>query len=81
MKFLVAALVALACAPAASAEVSLVTRDVPLHGERTLAAAPPARFNMVALHWQGSGTPSFRTRGESGHWIVAPLSLAINPRW
>jgi hypothetical protein len=32
-----------------------------------LAAVPP-RFNMVALHWQGSGVPLFRTRSVSGRW-------------
>src|SRR5436305_14508886 len=70
MKFLVALLAALAVAPAASAaDVTLVSRDVPLHpGGRMLAAAAPSRFNMVGLHWEGSGVPSFRTRGANGRW-------------
>ena len=49
-------------------DVSIVSRDVPLHGGRSLAAAAPARFDMVGLHWQGSGTPLFRTRSISGRW-------------
>ena len=49
--------------------VTIVSRDVPLHGERTLAAAPPARFDMVGLHWEGPGTPLFRTRSTAtGRW-------------
>jgi hypothetical protein len=70
MKFLVSGLVALALAPAAAAaDVTIVSRDVPLHpGGRSLAAAAPDRFNMVGLHWQGSGVPFFRTRGAGGRW-------------
>ena len=47
----------------------MVVRDVPLNGSpgRVLAGAPP-RFNMVGLHWQGSGTPWYRTRSASGRW-------------
>ena len=30
--------------------------------------APPARFNLVGLHWKGSGAVSFRTRSVSGRW-------------
>jgi len=43
--------------------------DVPLRGERTLAVArPPARFDLVGLHWQGPGAVSFRTRSLEGRW-------------
>ena len=56
-------------APALAQEATIVSRDVPLAGERTLAAAgPPARFDLVGLHWRGSGTVQFRTRGTSGRW-------------
>ena len=49
--------------PAAAADATIVTRDVPLRGERTLAATtPPVRFNLVGLHWRGPGTVQFRTR-------------------
>jgi hypothetical protein len=66
------ALVAVAmffAAPAAAfGEASITMREVPLHGERTLAAAPPARFDMVGLHWRGPGTVDFRTRSLTRGW-------------
>ncbi len=50
-------------APALAQEATIVSRDVPLAGERTLASADaPARFDLVGLHWRGSGTVQFRTR-------------------
>ena len=56
-------------APALAQEATIVSRDVPLAGERTLAtSAPPARFNLVGLHWRGSGTVQFRTRSIAGRW-------------
>jgi hypothetical protein len=56
-------------APALAAEATIVVRDVPLAGQRSLASSPaPARFNLVGLHWQGSGTVQFRTRSLSGRW-------------
>ena len=42
--------------------------DVPLHGERTLAAARVGRFDLVGLHWQGNGTVEFRTHRLDGSW-------------
>jgi flagellar hook assembly protein FlgD len=45
----------------------MVVRDVLPGTPRTLAAATP-RFNLVGLHWQGEGTPSFRTRSLRGRW-------------
>src|SRR5512132_3467063 len=42
-------------------------REVPLRGGRTLAAATP-RFDMVGLHWRGSGSVEFRTRSVAGRW-------------
>src|SRR4051812_3527908 len=56
-------------APAAAfGDASITMREVPLHGERTLAAAPPARFDMVGLHWRGPGTVDFRTRSLTRGW-------------
>ena len=67
--FFLAAMLLLASAGAARAgEVTIVARDVPLHGGRSVAAAAPARFDLVGLHWQGTGTPFFRTRSLSGRW-------------
>src|SRR5919205_2669004 len=48
-------LVLLFLAPPAGAQAAtatMTTRDLPLHGGRTLASAQP-RFDMVALHWRG----------------------------
>ncbi len=63
-------LLALAIPAAAQAEeATIVSRDVPLAGQRALAGSPPpARFNLVGLHWRGSGTVQFRTRSLSGGW-------------
>ena len=56
-------------APALAQEATIVSRDVPLAGERTLAAAAaPARFNLVGLHWRGPGSVEFRTRSTAGRW-------------
>ena len=68
MRFVVVTLTMLALAPAArAADVTMVARDVPLHATRSLAAATP-RFDMVALHWQGSGVPWFSVRRLDGRW-------------
>jgi hypothetical protein len=69
MKVLAAAVVALAFPTAAWAEeATLVTRELPVNGVRTLAAAhSPERFNLLGLHWRGSGRVHFRVRGE-GRW-------------
>jgi N-acetylmuramoyl-L-alanine amidase/FlgD Ig-like domain len=49
--------------------VRIVSRDLPVGGERTLAStAAPIRFDLAGLHWQGTGTMLFRTRSVSGRW-------------
>ena len=65
-----ALLLALALPAAAQAEdATIVMRSVPLAGERAPAAAkPPARFNLVGLHWRGPGSVQFRTRSLAGRW-------------
>ena len=68
MKPFVAAVIVLFAAPAvAHAAPTIVARDVPLHGARTLASTAP-EFDLVGLHWQGPGSVSFRTRSLSGVW-------------
>ncbi len=69
MKVLAVALAAL-CFPAVALaeEVRLVTQEVPLRGERAVAATRPAVFNLVGLHWQGPGAVLFRTRSTEGRW-------------
>ena len=65
----VAAFVVLAFPAAARAGgASLVVRDVPLHGERALAAAGSPRFDLVGLHWRGPGSVLFSTRSLVGRW-------------
>jgi hypothetical protein len=56
-------------APALAQQATIVSRDVPLAGARSLASASaPARFDLVGLHWRGSGTVQFRTRSTRGRW-------------
>ena len=64
-----AAVAALAVPSLARAgEVAMRVQDVPL-GTRTLAAAQsPVHFNMLALHWIGSGAVSYRVRRLHGGW-------------
>jgi N-acetylmuramoyl-L-alanine amidase len=65
-----ALLLALAFPAAAAADdATIVSRDVPLRGERVPAAGSAlARFNLVGLHWRGSGAVEFRTRSLAGRW-------------
>jgi len=68
MKLFVAAALILAFPAAARAgQASLVVRDVPLRGERALAGAVPS-FDLVGLHWRGSGNVLFSTRSAGGRW-------------
>ena len=68
MKLLLATIAVFAApASAFAAGPTLTMREVPLHATRSLQAATP-RFNMVALHWRGSGSVSFATRSDSGRW-------------
>jgi hypothetical protein len=64
---IVVAFVFFAAPAAAFAQATLTMREVPLHGERALASAP-RQFDMVGLHWRGTGTVSFRTRSLAGNW-------------
>jgi hypothetical protein len=55
-------------AAAQAADVTMVWRDVPL-GPRVLQASPaPIRFNMIGLHWSGTGSVSYRARATDGLW-------------
>jgi hypothetical protein len=68
MKLLLVTTLLFFAAPAAAfGGASLTMREVPLHGERTLAATT-TEFDMVGLHWQGTGTVQFRTRSLAGRW-------------
>jgi hypothetical protein len=68
MKPLLVATLLFFTAPAAAfGGASLTMREVPLQGGRTLAAAAP-EFDLVGLHWRGSGSVQFRTRSREGRW-------------
>jgi N-acetylmuramoyl-L-alanine amidase len=67
----VAAAAAALAAPgiARAASASLTAREVPLRADRALASSSaPREFDLVGLHWQGSGTVRFRTRSLAGRW-------------
>ena len=72
MKFLLLSMLAALVVPSTglAAGPELFTRDVPLRGERALAAAAatPRSFDLVGIHWQGPGAVLFRTRSASGRW-------------
>jgi hypothetical protein len=69
MRSALVALFAFLAAPAAAfGGVSMTVRDVPLHGDRTLAASTPSEFDLVGLHWRGPGSVDFRTRSLDGKW-------------
>lgn len=67
MKLAVVVIAVLAFPASAWAEATLVTRELPVGPVRTLAAAEaPTRFNLLGLHWRGSGRVLFRVRGDKG---------------
>ena len=69
-------LVVLALAVPASASAGLATlqvRELPLHGERTLAAATGGPFQLVGIHWQGPGRLELRTRTGDGWTRWGPV--------
>src|SRR5436190_3982601 len=69
MKLLLATALAALSAPAAALAggPTLTMREVPLQGQRTLASAV-SRFNMVGVHWRGSGSVAYRTHRVRGSW-------------
>ena len=68
-RLLIVVLLALGAPATAWADGATITsRDVPLRGDRALQAAAPARFSLVGLHWQGTGSVAFRTRSLGGRW-------------
>ncbi len=73
MRVLVAATLCLLAFPAAAraAAATIASRDLPLGAVRAPAGvAAPSRFDLVGLHWQGSGRVLFRTRSIAGRWTA-----------
>ena len=67
MKLAAAALFTLLAVPGlARAEPGIAYRDLPLSDGRAVTSV--ARFDLVGLHWRGTGDLSFRTRGDTGRW-------------
>jgi N-acetylmuramoyl-L-alanine amidase len=55
-------------AAARAGDVALVQRDLPLGAERGLADAASPHFNMLGLHWRGSGRVLYRVHRLHGRW-------------
>jgi flagellar hook assembly protein FlgD len=55
-------------AAAQAGDVSIVARDVPLGPRALQVADAPMHFNMVGLHWRGTGSVVYRTRLLAGGW-------------
>ena len=51
---------------ARAGDVTMVMREIPVQGRSLQSAQAPIAFNMLGLHWQGSGSVSFRTLTSSG---------------
>src|SRR3954471_20138749 len=81
VKLLRLTLLALLAFPAAAqaADVSMVARAVPLDGRSLQASAAPMHFNMVGLHWRGSGSVRYRTHPIGGAWTPW-LAADAHPR-
>ncbi len=71
MKLALAAVAAALVLPASALAggPTLVVRDLSLSNARSTASATPA-FDMVGLHWRGSGSVSYRARLADGHWTL-----------
>jgi hypothetical protein len=65
------ALLLFLAAPGAAwaADATIRSQDLPVGVVRMPAAAvAPARFDLVAFHWQGPGHVLFKTRSQAGSW-------------
>jgi hypothetical protein len=68
-KLLIAIAVVLALPAAARAGlVTMTAREVPLSARSLQSASVPMPFNMLGVHWRGSGGVEYRTRATDGHW-------------
>jgi flagellar hook assembly protein FlgD len=64
-----AAVAALAVPPLARAgDVAMRVQDVPLSPRALAASVSPMHFNMLGVHWMGTGAVSFRTHRLHGAW-------------
>ena len=66
---LIATFLALALPGVARAELaSLETREVSFGARMLSSSSGTPRFNLVGVHWRGSGRVEFRTRSLDGRW-------------
>src|SRR5919199_1205434 len=65
MRLLRAALLVFLASPGVARATSATLLERPLAAARGTAAA---RFDLIGLHWRGSGTVRFRTQSVAGHW-------------
>src|SRR5437588_10540040 len=49
-------------------DVAMRVQDVPLEARSLAAAVRPMHFNMLAVHWTGSGAVSYRVHRLHGSW-------------
>ncbi len=73
---LIAAVALVFPAAARAADVTMVWRDVPLGPRALQAATAPIRFDMLGLHWQGSGSVEYRALSLAGRWGAWTLADA-----
>jgi hypothetical protein len=75
-----AAFAALAVPPFAHAgDVAMRVREVTLGARAVSVAAPSMHFNMLAVHWTGSGSVGYRVHrlpGRWARWAVADADVA-----
>jgi hypothetical protein len=65
----VIALAALVLPDAAAAGIATIrSEEIPLGGARSLAVSDHGRFDLVGVHWRGSGRVELRTRSVTGRW-------------
>jgi hypothetical protein len=77
---ILAAFAALAVPSLARAgDVAMRVQEIPL-GSRALASSPsPMRFNMLAVHWIGGGSVSYRVHrlhGSWSAWVIADADVS-----
>ncbi len=79
-KLLLAAVFAAFVVPptATAGDVSMRVHDVPLGARQLESAGESAPFNMLGLHWIGSGTVAYRTRGPGRGWRAWRVADADN---
>ena len=55
---------------ARAGDVAMRVQDVPLGPRSPAASVSPMHFNMLGVHWTGTGTVSFRTHRLHGAWTA-----------